>query len=113
MIMTFKEKKKFYKERQKFFDAVKLARQGEFPVVTYNGERYRLVYVEDFYKKRWDNQYLNKRHGFAVIYSKKYKSNTIVEWCYGSKYGFTWISENGKPKKGNYKKILCFAEKIN
>jgi hypothetical protein len=44
---TFKEKKAFYKERQVFFDAVKLAKEGEESVIKYKGEIYNLLVTVD------------------------------------------------------------------
>ena len=112
--MNFKEKKAFYKERQNFFDAVKQARNGDNPIITYNKKRYKLVYIEDWQETMGDGDYLwRNRCGYAVIYSNKYKSNTLVEYSYGSRNGFVWWGENGRSNKGNYKKILCFAERIN
>lgn len=108
---SFKEKKAFYKERQKFFDAVKLARLGENPVIKYKDRMYKLVYC-DFVKSVpsfWDYLWY-KKNGFIVIYSKKYKSHTIVEYMYSDKYGFRWFSENGKISR-DLDKVLCFAEK--
>ena len=105
---NLKEKQEFYKERQKLFDAVKSAREGNFPVITFKGERYKLLIPEKHFP------YIeNKRDGKAVIFSKLYKSHTLVDWYYGNKSGFRWCSETNKYIKGNYSKILCYAEKVN
>jgi len=105
---TFKEKKVFYKERQKFFDAVKACNNGNDNItIKYNGEIYRLVSTNSF------SEYIdNVRHGYAVIFSKAYKSNTIIVWNYGSRNGFKWYTENNNYVSGDRSKILCFAEKV-
>jgi len=105
--LTFKEKKTFYKERQKFFDAVTAAKNGEFPVITYNGERYKLFTVEN------DYQYADKEHyGYCVVFNKAFKSNIIADWSYGNKSGMS-IDGNKYYSRRDWSRVLCFAKKIN
>jgi hypothetical protein len=105
---SLKDKKVFYKQRQFFFDAVRLSNNGsDNEVVKYNNNEYRLITPNSF------NDYVDeKRHGYCVIFSKKYKSNMITIWNYSDRNGFTYFSENNK-KSRNKEKVLCFAEIIN
>ncbi|MGK0174069.1 MAG: hypothetical protein ACI9AT_000432 [Ulvibacter sp.] len=104
---TFKEKKVFYKQRQRFFDAVKCAKNGERPVITYKGERYVLFSPDNYFQYADEN-----RHGFCVMFHKKLKHNVVVSWHYGNKSGWTMQSDNYYCKH-DWSRLLCFAEKIN
>jgi len=104
---TFKEKKVFYKERQVFFDAVKSDKDGEDSVIKYSGEMYKLVSPVEFWEYVED-----KWQGKCVIFSKAYKSNTIVDWWYSSRNGFRFDNEKGDKSRKDKENVLCFAEKI-
>ena len=102
------EKKVFYKERQKFFDAIKEARLKKEPVVTYNKQRYKLTFpTDDQGKLRHDEGY-----GFAVIFNKAFKSHSVVEFHHGNRNGMSMWGHKVWSRQ-DFSRILCYAEKIN
>ena len=101
----------FYKERQKFFDAVKAARAGEFPVITYNKKRYKLV---GFVSRQDFNNYIEeKRFGYYVFYSKKRRHNVIQRWLFTSKNLLHTYDNIEWRTRLEQKHVLCFAELLN
>jgi len=103
---TFKEKEIFYKERQKFFDAVKAAKDGENPIVTYKKERYRLFHPESVWLHVEKNP-----NGNVVMFNKAFKSNIVATYSYGNKSGMSIWGEKHWSRR-DWTRILCFAEKI-
>jgi len=103
MEQTFKEKRLFYKERQKFFEVVKSARKNEYPVITYNKKRYKLFSVE--------NNNIDD-FSFAAVFSKTFKSNMIVDMWHRHKTGLG-LSNGDYFVRHNDSLILCYAKELN
>lgn len=102
---TFKDKKRFYKGRQEFFDAVKETREGGNPEILYNAEWYRLI-------PKSDVDLSNYASGKAVVFHKGFKSNIIVDFWNTNRNGFRVDGINFH-ESHNPDRILCFAEKLD
>lgn len=101
----------FYKERQKFFDAVKAARTGEFPVITYNKRRYKLVGFTS--KEDFNNYIQEKRFGYYVFYSKKRRYTIIQRWLFTNRNLLHTYDNKEWLTRLEQKHVLCFAELLN
>jgi len=99
------------KERQKFFDVVKKANDGEFPVITYNKKRYKLIALN---RKDLLPNYDNKifsGYGHAVVYNSQFRSNIIVEWSEGKRFYSYGIACDYWSRNRN--RLLCYAIELN
>jgi len=108
---TFKEKKIFYQERQKFFDAVKLARNDEYPIITYKKEQYKLVSLDNM-KELPNITEDGYGYGYAVMFNNSYKSNQVVEFHYGNRNNLSVWGDNCWVRY-DFSRILCYAIKMN
>ncbi len=97
----------FYKERQKFFEAVKATKNGENPVITYNKQRFRLFYVNP---NDFSTYVMSTKLGYYVYFDKKRKFNVVKEWWYSNRHGLVSEASMYNIKR---KHVLCFAELLN